>query len=65
MSSVAVSLLIAGGGLIISITGAFFIAGYRRGVTDKAIETIEENVAEIKGLFELTLKQLTAKQRRR
>jgi hypothetical protein len=65
MNTVLLSALIAGGGLVISIVGAFFIAGYRRGVTDTAIENIRADIAEIKGLFQLTLTELNSRSRRR
>lgn len=65
MNVVVISVLIAGGGLVLSVVGAFFIAGYRRGVTDHAIQTIKADIAEIKGLFHLTLNEPGNTKRRR
>lgn len=72
MTSDQLALLISGVGLIVSWAGAAFIAGYRWGTVKTRLDTLEssqkslaskdqlagvkEDVAEIKGMFRMTLR---------
>ena len=53
----AISAIIALIGIIISITTAAFIAGNRVGGMEGRLNSIEKDVAEIKGMFRLTLRK--------
>lgn len=76
MSAAAIAAIITGAGAAVSILTAAFISGYRWGqvktelavmkrqldlsATKEELTSVRENVAEIKGMFRLTLKDGTA-----
>jgi hypothetical protein len=56
MTTTEVDLVVAAAGLLGSIGVSAFVSGMRWGAVDERIRTIEHNLAEIKGMFTLTLK---------
>jgi hypothetical protein len=54
----AISAIISVIGVLISVCASMFIAGTRWGRIESKVNGIEKDMAEIKGMFKLTLKEL-------